>query len=205
MYPVFESIRIRQGLADNLSGHIARMERTAWALWGEPINYGHLLDSLGELPLEGLHKCRVEYFREELRVNIQPYTIQALTRLYLVEESNLLYQFKWSDRSAFDYYRRQITPQEDVLFVQNGLLTDSLYANIILWNGQEWHTPAKPLLMGTQRKRLLDEGILLPKSISVSDLVNYSRISLINALLDPDDRSIGADQLADGTFLRRKS
>lgn len=203
MYPVFESIRIQDGRAVNLSGHIARMERTARALWNEAIDYHGLQDCLGKLPSEGLHKCRVDYFREELCVNVQPYTVQALTRLYMVEENELLYPFKWSDRSAFDHYRRQIAPLEDVLFVQNGLLTDSLYANIILWNGKEWHTPAQPLLQGTRRQSLIDEGVIIPRSIRTNDLSQYERISLISAMLDPGDREADTEQISRASVLKK--
>ena len=72
---------------------------------------------------------------------------------------------------------------DDVLIVRHGLLTDTSIANIALWNGCEWHTPAQPLLAGTQRRYLLDTGQIKETDIPVASLGNYRHIRLFNALI----------------------
>ena len=47
--------------------------------------------------------------------------------------------------------------------MKQGLLTDTSIANIALSDGTHWYTPAHPLLKGTKRAALLEEGILQEK------------------------------------------
>ena len=72
---------------------------------------------------------------------------------------------------------------DDILIVKQGLLTDTSIANIALWDGCEWHTPAQPLLAGTQRRHLLDSGQIKETDIPVASLGNYRHIRLFNALI----------------------
>ena len=65
----------------------------------------------------------------------------------------------------------------------NGLLTDTSIANIALWDGRQWHTPARPLLKGTRRAELLDNGILTEHDIPVEKIWTYRKIRLFNAML----------------------
>ncbi|WP_309546477.1 aminotransferase class IV [Hoylesella marshii] len=73
---------------------------------------------------------------------------------------------------------------DDVLIVRNGLLTDTSYTNIALYDGYQWFTPATPLLEGTMRASLLDSGMLIEKDILLSDLPHYQYIALFNAMID---------------------
>ena len=49
-----------------------------------------------------------------------------------------------------------------------------------------WYTPLKPLLRGTTRQKLVDEGKIIEKEIRVEDLKNYSKVALMNAMIDFD-------------------
>ena len=46
-----------------------------------------------------------------------------------------------------------------------------------------WYTPQKPLLKGIQRQYLLSKGLIKVKDIHISDLIQYNRIRLFNALI----------------------
>jgi 4-amino-4-deoxychorismate lyase len=71
-----------------------------------------------------------------------------------------------------------------VLIIKNDFITDTSYSNIVFWNGAQWITPDTFLLAGTQRTRLLEEGIILEKKIRAQDLPKYSHARLINSMLD---------------------
>ena len=75
---------------------------------------------------------------------------------------------------------------DDIIIVRKGLLTDTSYANIAFWDGHRWITPAEPLLAGTCRARLLDEGWLVEGAIRSKDLPGFSRIRIFNAMMDQD-------------------
>lgn len=73
---------------------------------------------------------------------------------------------------------------EELIIVKNGIITDTSYANLVFYNGKEWHTPSRPLLQGTKRQKLIDEGKIKEREIRVHDLKKFTKCSLINAMLD---------------------
>jgi len=64
------------------------------------------------------------------------------------------------------------------------LRSDSFSSNIIFYNGKEWVTPDTPLLKGTQRQYLIDKGFIKEERITDKDILKYSKLKLINAMLD---------------------
>ena len=117
---------------------------------------------------------RVEYF---------PYHVCPVHSLQLVAKDDIDYRYKQADRRVLDEAFALRDTADDVLIVRHGLLTDTSIANIALWNGCEWHTPAQPLLAGTQRRYLLDTGQIKETDIPVASLGNYRYIRLFNALI----------------------
>lgn len=64
-----------------------------------------------------------------------------------------------------------------------GLLTDTSYSNITLFDGSRWVTPRQPLLRGTMRQSLLDDGVLAEQDIKAEDWNSFRQVSLINAMM----------------------
>ena len=195
MYPVFESINVIHGEAQHLIYHRQRMQRTAFALWGIQTSYHNLSQAIGALPCSGQWKCKVAYHHEQLDVTMQPYHIQPLQKLLAIEQNDIAYPYKYTDRQVFDSYAHWITPGSDILFLRQGLLTDTMYANVILWDGHQWFTPATPLLQGTKRQFLLDQGLLIERNIMIQDILHYQQISLISAMLNPGDRTLSTQNI----------
>jgi 4-amino-4-deoxychorismate lyase len=79
------------------------------------------------------------------------------------------------------------TKADEAIIVQKGLLTDTTYTNIALWNGLKWLTPATPLLLGTRRAFLLDREIIKPRDILKGDILKFSKIKFINAMMTWDE------------------
>ena len=80
--------------------------------------------------------------------------------------------------------REKAPSYDEVIIVKDGYITDTSYTNLCFFDGTTWFTPDTPLLPGTMRQRLLDQGIIKEKSIPLSDLNKYQSISLINAMMD---------------------
>lgn len=129
-------------------------------------------------------KCRVVYEQEFVEVEYAPYAIRPVSSLHIVEDNTFCYQYKSTDRDALNRLFASRGVADDVLIVQDGLLTDTSICNIALWNGERWLTPSCPLLQGTKRASLMDEGVLFPSEIKVDDLKLYSRIRLFNAMIE---------------------
>ena len=62
-------------------------------------------------------------------------------------------------------------------------MTDTTIANIAFFDGKTWFTPTTPLLQGTTRARLIDEGFLKLRDIKKEDIKEYSRFALMNAMI----------------------
>ena len=129
-------------------------------------------------------KCRVVYEQEFVEVEYAPYAIRPVSSLHILEDNTFCYRYKSTDRDALNRLFASRGVADDVLIVQDGLLTDTSICNIALWNGERWLTPSCPLLQGTKRASLMDEGVLFPSEIKVDDLKLYSHIRLFNAMIE---------------------
>lgn len=180
----FETICVFSKEFLNLSYHEARLNRSRARLWNarQPLALRELLTVPGHVGNEK-YKCRVTYGLEIMTISWEIYSPRPLRSLRLVEDDTVEYAHKYENRDELNrlYARRENC--DDVLIVKKGLLTDTSYANIALYDGRIWHTPKVPLLPGTQRAFLLDSGKVVPTDIGVEDLGKYSSIRLFNAML----------------------
>lgn len=182
--PCLETICLLDGQLLNLNYHEARLNRTRTELLGadELWSLEKLLSNY-DLPKQGLFKCRLIYDLELLKFEWEPYQRRPISSLKKVYDDQISYSYKYLDRSSLATLFAQKEDKDDVLIIKNGLLTDTSYCNITLYNGTEWHTPATPLLNGTQRQLLIDSGNIKEISIEENNLSQYSLIRLFNAMI----------------------
>jgi len=126
-------------------------------------------------------RCRVIYGEQVENIELIPYQKQEIRRLKLIE-ANIQYPYKLLDRSELNSLFALRDSFDDVIIVQNGLITDTTIANIAVYDGSRWLTPKKPLLKGTMRQKLLDEKFIVEANIAVKDLQKYKKIAVMNAL-----------------------
>lgn len=178
-----ETIRIEQGELLNLAYHDRRMNAVRREVWGhqQPLSLASVIDAR---PYRERTRCRVTYGCEIETVEFFPYQLRPVHALQLVQGGLIDYHRKRADRSELNALFAQRGEADDVLIVRNGLLTDTSIANVALWDGSSWYTPESPLLAGTKRASLLDEGRIRPSAIQVSDLSHFRKIRLFNALID---------------------
>ena len=65
---------------------------------------------------------------------------------------------------------------------KNGLLTDTSYCNILLFDETDWITPSQPLIKGVRRDYLLDQKMIKGGYADKGYLALYIGLQLINAL-----------------------
>ncbi|MBQ8052120.1 MAG: aminodeoxychorismate synthase component I [Bacteroidaceae bacterium] len=198
-----ETIRAEAGRYHNLDLHDLRLNDTArrhFTDW-EPLRLRALLPPPPSG--EGRTRVRVIYGQGGIReVTTSPYQPRILRRLHLRPADHIDYAHKYLDRRALDHLRQSLPPDEDILLVRDGLLTDASFANVALWDGHEWHTPARPLLEGTMRRRLIADGRLRPLDITPAMLPRYRRIALINAMLDLGDLTLAVCDIDLAAYFR---
>lgn len=175
-----ETIRALDGQVHHLDYHQQRLERTMKAFG---IRADYRLETLLEPPSEGLIRCRVLYDEETISANYLPYTVRRFRSLQAVVDDDIEYAFKFANRTALDLDYEERGDADDIVIVKNGLLTDTTVANIALFDGSRWLTPKTPLLNGTTRQRLLDEGRLVETDIAAEDLPRFRRCAVMNAMI----------------------
>lgn len=182
----FETICVQhRQFSKLLPYHEARLNRTRRELYGivEPLNLRSALE-IPDFLDEEKHKCRVTYGSDIVQIEWERYLPRPIKSLRLVADNTIQYYYKYKNRDHLNQLHVQRADCDDVLIVQNGLITDISYANVALFDGANWYTPKVPLLPGTQRAYLLDAGVLIPREIKATDLSQYISVKLFNAMLD---------------------
>ncbi|MBK7173045.1 MAG: aminotransferase class IV [Bacteroidales bacterium] len=187
MFLLFETIRIEEGVVQNIEYHNQRFLKAR--------KHFFRMDNIQDLsPLihcpdqfkTGRIKCRIDYADKIYGIQFEPYKPRIIRSLKLVESAGTHYAYKYSDRAVFDRLKQGI-PEDDILITRKGFLTDISFANIALKEGDQWFTPSNPLLEGTRREALLISGKLKKREIYYTDLEKFTEIRIINAMLDLKD------------------
>lgn len=147
----------------------------------------------------GTYKCRLEYSNRIENIEIKPYLKKAINKLKVIDLDStrfstapepLNYEFKYENRTGINYFLTGLDDATDILFIKNGLVTDTSFSNVILFNGEKWITPDTFLLNGVKRRYLLDNCKIEERKVPINDLQCFRKISLINAMLEPQDIEI---------------
>lgn len=178
---LLETIKIVDGEPLHLGYHQQRIDNTL-----KTLGYHNTFDLKDYIdpPKEGTLRCRVIYNDAILKVEYLPYQFSALNSLKLVHCNTIEYSLKYENREKLNALFELRGECDDILIVKNSLLTDTTKANIALFDGAKWVTPTLPLLHGTTRSRLLSENKIFEKSLHVSDINNFSKVAVLNAMLD---------------------
>jgi 4-amino-4-deoxychorismate lyase len=185
---LLESICLQDGELPLLPYHQERVNRSRLALFG--IKKRLKLEAFlheQQLPTTGKYKLRLQYAKHIKQFECLPYQVKTVRSLRIVEVDQFDYRFKYADRGPLDYLHTQRKGCDDILISYRGYLTDSYYANLALYDGQKWWTPAHPLLKGVRREALCQSGKLHPTILRVKDLAHFRELRLINAMMDLED------------------
>ena len=177
---LLETIKIEDGEVSNLSYHQVRCDESRKALFNSTDTLD--LSSLIQAPPKGLYRCRILYDEKIHSIEYIPYSSKEIHTLKIIS-SDLEYDHKYANRDALNKLLQTHTDADDILIEKEGYLTDTTIANIAFYDGKQWFTPEKPLLKGTMRAKLLDEGFLHTRNIKKEDLSNYTHVALMNAMI----------------------
>ena len=178
---LLETVRIEDGHVCNLSYHQQRVDKSRVSLLN--LNTPLVLQKhITDIPPKGCYRCRILYSEQITSITYTPYVPKPIQSLKIVS-SSLSYTYKYADRTALNSLKAAHTDVDDIIIAKEGLLTDTTIANLAFFDGKKWITPDQPLLEGTMRAKLLEEGLLVPKTIRAHDIHNFSHVALINAMI----------------------
>jgi len=178
-----ETLSWQNGAVRNLPFHEARLNATLQHFWtGVP--WLNLAPYIPQIPCSATQqKVRVLYGRNGVEeASYAPYVRRSIHSLRVVVSDTIDYSFKSTNRAALEQLLAQREGCDEVLIVRHGLVTDTSFTNVALFDGEAWYTPVEPLLKGTMRASLIAEGKLRERVIRQQDLVSFQKIMLLNAL-----------------------
>ena len=180
-----ESIKLQEGVFKRLELHQERVRKAMMDFYPnvKVLDLSEILSNTS-FPTKGIYKYRIVYDTELHSLEFTPYIRREIRSLKLVETDMESLPYKLEDRTGYNSAFAQRGDCDDVLLMKNGLLTDTSYCNIALFDGENWFTPRIPLLYGVNRAQLIAQGILTEKDIPVAELKNYRQIALFNAMIE---------------------
>ncbi len=198
---LFETIKIFKKEIYNLNYHNQRLNNARHKLFGlkDKIKLGEQIILPANID-NSLYKCRVIYSRGIEKIEFEKYKRKNIKSLKVVNSENIDYHYKYFDRSELNNLQNTRGNCSEIIIVKNGFLSDTSFANLCFWNGKQWFTPDTPLLKGTKRQQLLDEGKIHETRIRVKDINKFKKISLINAMNDIGDIEVASVEIIDGDY-----
>lgn len=178
-----ETIKADGGKLYHLEFHQSRLNGVLKAL-GATQTYQ--LSKLLSPPKHGLFRCRVLYDVQSINVEYFPYKKRTIESFKLVYSDEIEYEKKYENRELLNTLFELRGSCDEIIIVKSGLITDTSIANLAFYDGEIWLTPKRPLLRGTTRERYLKHKKIVEKDIFVDDLRDFSKMALMNAMVDFD-------------------
>ncbi len=191
MCQLVESLKLKNGKIQNLEYHQNRMNRARTELFPGKVKIE--LEKVLTIPkncTSGVFKVRVLYGETLEKIEIEPYNFRTIQSLKVVHHKQIDYHLKFTDRQILQELFAQRDTCDDIIIIKNGFVTDSFAGNLLFFDGENWVTPTTPLLKGTKRQFLLDQGIISEKEIGEEDIRSYQKIGIINALIDFEEMPV---------------
>lgn len=186
---LFETLCIEKGQVQNLALHQQRYENSLREFYaGQPYKIFSLAKILQKNTAlwanlqSPIIRCRIDYNATQYHLQCFPYQRKTYQRFQPVICDDIDYHLKYSNRAIFNELLKQKGDCDEIMIIKNGKVTDCSIGNLVLRQGSQWFTPDSPLLIGTQRSKLLQERKIIEREILLSDLPLYQEIRLINAL-----------------------
>ncbi|MEA3522748.1 MAG: aminotransferase class IV [Campylobacterota bacterium] len=141
-----------------------------------------LLSKILNPPKKGCYRCRIVYDNKDVCITYHPYRLHLPQSFKLVHANSLDYHFKYANRQAIDDLKQAHSAYDEILIVKNNLITDTSIANVAFLDKDRWISPKTPLLEGTTRMRLIEEGLLHVSDISLDAMSSYQGFAVMNAM-----------------------
>lgn len=185
MCQLVESLRIENYGLHHIGLHNQRFNQARKALFGKTDFVD--LEKLITIPdhiTDQRYKCRVITNGEEITTEIAPYIQRNIATLKVICMNDIDYSYKLLNRKLLDKAFEARGKCDDIIIIKNNMVTDAWAANLIFFDGENWVTPSTPLLKGIQREYLLSSGKITEQPIPVSEIMNFKKVKLINAMID---------------------
>ncbi len=119
-------------------------------------------------------------------ITAEPFTPRTLKTIGIIDIPTACYPLKYADRRVFDDLRKRFPRCDEIIITKNGFLSDGTFTNVYLRSPDNiLLTPNTYLLAGCRRERLIQDGLLHPRTLHWRDIKPGWLIGFINALNPP--------------------
>ena len=135
-----------------LGYHQARMERTISRFFPKLAasampGLEQIVEATADMEL---YKARVVYGEQGVElVEYAPYSIRQIHSLKVVCDDDIEYNYKSTDRSRLNALVEKKGCCDEIVIIKNGLVTDTSFTNIAIYDGTSWLTPLSLLPVAT--------------------------------------------------------
>ncbi|MFD2657002.1 aminodeoxychorismate synthase component I [Gracilibacillus thailandensis] len=193
-FSLLESIKLEQGNYPLLSFHMNRLRESA-IYFQIPHRIDYIVQQLEELATKntnGTFKVRLllhsngEITLECKSVKPIPEPIQVTIARKPIDKENIFLYHKTTNRSVYKVFEEYMPMNAltTLLWNEDGFITEFTIGNVVLENNGLYYTPpvTDGLLAGTYRQKLLTDGIIKEKSVSLDEINNFDHIWFINSV-----------------------
>ncbi len=172
----FETIRCKDLEVFNLLYHKKRIQNT--------IGLNLALEEYIYPPNNKLLKCKVVYDDTGIiDIRYDEYIKKDINSFKIVYDDTIIYNKKLVNRIELEKLLEKKCDADEIIIVKNNLIADTSIANIAIYYDNQWITPKSPLLEGTCRARLLEEGKIKESDITLDMLKDARKIATLNAMV----------------------
>jgi len=189
MCRLIESIKVFDKKLFNIEYHNKRMNNSRRILFNcnDEIDLSTIIKIPENLD-NRLYKCRLIYSKEIESIEFVPYVKKNINTIKIVENNFIDYTHKFENRDELNKMLLESNADE-IIIIKNNFITDASFANIVFSDGIIFVTPSTPLLKGTKREKLLNEGIIREEELRKNDITKFKFFYLINSMLGIDDEN----------------
>lgn len=189
MCRLIESIKVFDKKLFNIEYHNKRMNNSRRILFNcnDEIDLSTIIKIPENLD-NRLYKCRLIYSKEIESIEFIPYVKKNINTIKIVENNFIDYTHKFENRDELNKMLLESNADE-IIIIKNNFITDASFANIVFSDGIIFVTPSTPLLKGTKREKLLNEGIIREEELRKNDITKFKFFYLINSMLEIDDEN----------------
>ncbi|MGK9476866.1 aminotransferase class IV [Melioribacter sp. OK-6-Me] len=190
MSQLIETIKVFQKKLHNIDYHNNRFNTSRKLLFGikDEIKLEEILTIPQDITDE-ITKCRIVYSDLIHSIEFIPYKRKTIKTIRIINNDRIEYKFKYENRREINKLLNN-AGSDEIIIVRKNKITDASIYNLVFDDGKNLYTPAEPLLKGTKREKLINEGLLIEDEIKPADIMYFKKIHFINALTDLNELSI---------------
>ncbi len=182
-----ESIKIADSKPQNLEYHLSRMQANGFKQDIEHLFHNSFPASKF---MGSLVKWRIIYDHKEIfSCEFLEYKLPTIKSLRVINSQDLNYSRKYLDRESINHLFSQRGNADDVLICKDGLVGDTSFCNTVFKRKEQLFTPDSPILAGTKRQFLIDNGLITPCKITIDDIQQFDGLFLINSMIELRDEA----------------